>query len=231
MEPASNRPSQALFSDLRSALMRGVDRTLVAGACILMLGAATQAAAPPRLPAGTAGSGFEPWQEGGLPDGATAAPTLAATIEAMPRNLPRAEAPPLAAAITAARAAVDACAAENARISVLVTDAIGEPVVLLSGDGAGVRSQLITRTKANIVVRFGAASGEIAERAKIEPDLTAQAAADPAIGVLRGGALPVMREDVRIGVVAVSGGSLGGDYTLDDRCARVALTTLEDLIR
>lgn len=58
----------------------------------------------------------------------------------------------------------------------------------------------------------------------------AQAPADPAIGVLRSGAFPVLRDGRTIGVVAVSGGPLGGDFTLDDKCAREALTVLEGAV-
>lgn len=194
---------------------------------LLCAGAMATLAAAQQKPAGVAGSTFEPWQEGGLPDGAPTAPTLSATIEAMPRNLPRSEGPGLEVSIAAARAAVAACKADGASISVLVADASGEPVVLMSGDGAGVRSQLITRTKANIVVRFGRASGEVAQMAVADPDLAAQAAADPAIGVLRSGAFPVRRDGHLVGIVAVSGGSLGGDFSLDDKCALAALAVLE----
>lgn len=179
-------------------------------------------------PAGVKGSRYEPWQEGGMPLGATTAPTLAATVEAMPKNLPRQPAPGLDESIAAARAAVAACSAKGSLVSALVTDAAGEPVALLSGDGVGVRSQLIARTKANIVVRYHASSQSVADRAKAEPQLNADAAADPAIGMLRGGGLPVMRNGAMVGAIAVSGGSLaGGDLTLDETCAKAGLVKLE----
>lgn len=197
-----------------------------ASAAILVLGIAGMASAQ-SLPAGVKGSSFEPWQEGGLPSKTNTAPTLAATVEAMPKNLPRQAAPGLDESITAARAAVAACTAKGSPVSALVTDATGEPVVLLSGDGVGVRSQLIARTKANIVVRYRASSQSVADRAKAEPQLNVEAAADPAIGMLRGGGLPVMRNGAMIGAIAVSGGSLaGGDLTLDETCAKAGLAQL-----
>ena len=153
-------------------------------------------------------------------------PSLAARIAAMPKNLPRAPGPALDVSIDAARAAVQACAAKNVKVSVLIADSTGMPVVMLSGDGAGVRSQLIAQTKVNIVIRFGKASGEVAEEAKSDPRLTAQAVADPGIGVLRGGGLPILRDGQLIGAVAVSGAGLSGDLTLDEACARVALDHL-----
>ena len=154
-------------------------------------------------------------------------PSLAATIEAMPKNLPRAKGPPLLAAIEAAKAAQQTCAARGVKVSVLVADSVGEPVVLLSGDGAGVRSQLITRTKAAIVVKYKMPSGEVASQAETDPKLKAEAAADPNIGVLRGGGFPVMQGAERVGVVAVSGASLGGPPGLDEECAKVAVNRLE----
>lgn len=157
----------------------------------------------------------------------TAVPSLAATIAAMPKNLPRAKGPSLAAAIAAAQAAQQACAARHVPVSVLIADMVGAPVVLLSGDGAGVRSQLIARTKARIVARYGVASGDVEIRAQSDPVLVAEAAADPDIGVLRGGGFPVMRNGERIAIVAVSGGSLGGAKGLDEDCAQVAVHRLE----
>lgn len=164
-------------------------------------------------------------------DGATArepaGSSLAATIAAMPKNLPRAEGPSLQAAIEAAKAAQQACAAKGVKVSVLVADSVGAPVVLLSGDGAGVRSQLIARTKVAIVVKYKMPSGDVAARAETDPKVKAEAAADPDIGVLRGGGFPVMQKGKMVGVVAVSGASLGGAIGLDEECAQVAVKWLE----
>lgn len=154
-------------------------------------------------------------------------PSLAATIAAMPKNLPRAKGPGLQAAIEAAKAAQQACAAKGVKVSVLVADSVGEPVVLFSGDGAGVRSQLIVKTKVAIVVKYKIPSGDVAAKAQTDPKVKAEAAADPNIGVLRGGGFPVMQDGQMVGVVAVSGASLGGAVGLDEECARVAVKRLE----
>lgn len=154
-------------------------------------------------------------------------PSLATTIAAMPKNLVRAKAPDLEASIGAARAAVLACAQQGAKVSVLVADVNGKPVVLLSGDGAGVRSQLIAQTKANIVARYRMSSEAVAQRAKTDAELARQAASDPDIGMLRGGGLPVHAGSELIGIVAVSGAGLNGDLRLDEKCARVAVAMLE----
>jgi uncharacterized protein GlcG (DUF336 family) len=169
---------------------------------------------------------------GAAPDGGATAsestgPSLAATIAKMPKNLPRAKGPSLQAAIEAAKAAQQACAAKNVKVSVLIADSVGEPVVLLSGDGAGVRSQLITRTKVAIVIKYKIASGDVAAKAKTDPKMKAEAAVDPNIGVLRAGGIPVTQNGEMIGVVAVSGAALGGAPGLDEECARVAVKQLE----
>ena len=156
------------------------------------------------------------------------ATSLAATIEAMPRNLPRAAAPDLSAAIDAARAAQRACAAKNAQVSVLIADSAGRPVVLLSGDGAGYRSQLIAQTKVNIVAKYGKPSGDVEMEAMTRPALKAEVAADPNIGMLRAGGYPVYRGGRLIGIVGLSGASLAsGDMHLDEACAKVAVAALE----
>ena len=153
--------------------------------------------------------------------------SLAATIAAMPKNLPRALGPDLDASYSAARKAMATCTAKGAQVSVLVADSVGAPVVLISGDGAGVRSQLIAQTKVNIVARFQMASSDVAEKSKTDPALVRQARADPGIGVLRGGGLPILRGGALVGIVAVSGGGLNGDLTLDETCAKVAVADLE----
>ncbi|WP_169805614.1 heme-binding protein [Novosphingobium rosa] len=178
-----------------------------------------QSSAPDAAPAGAASHAES---AGGT------VPSLAATIAAMPKNLPRGEAPALAPAILAAQAAQARCAQQGAKVSVLIADVLGRPVVMLSGDGAGFRSQLIAQTKANIVAHYHESSIDVANRAAHDPALAAQAAADPDIGVLRGGGLPVTRHGELIGIVAVSGASLqGGDLTLDETCARAAVASLE----
>lgn len=162
------------------------------------------------------------------PASAGTVPSLAATVAAMPKNLPRAPGPGLDAAIAAARAAIAVCTARGERISVVIADTVGEPVAVLSGDGAGVRSRLIAQTKVNIVARFGMASAEVERRAKADPAIAAKAAADPGIGLLRAGGLPVSRSGKPLAIVGVSGASLvGGDLTLDETCARAAVASLE----
>lgn len=156
-------------------------------------------------------------------------PSLAATIAAMPKNIPRPKAPTLPASIAAAQAAIDLCTARGVTITALIADVEGKPVVILSSNGVGYRSQLIAQSKANIVARFKMASSEVEQRSKTNSDLATQAQNDPGIGVLRGGGLPAFRNGEMIAIVAVSGASLAnGDLTLDETCARAGVTSLEN---
>src|ERR1700748_1176953 len=95
---------------------------------------------------------------------------------------PRARGPALAPAVQAAEAAVAACAANGYKVTALITDSAGEAVVLLSGDGAALRTQMIARTKIAAVIKYGVSSGEVATRAKADANFDAEIKADPNIG-------------------------------------------------
>lgn len=192
-------------------LYRGLSLAAFAPLALCSWAAPAAPPAAPAMPAATVGA---------------MVPSLAATIAAMPKNLPRAIGPGLAESIAAARESVRYCARQGAKVSVVVADAAGQPIVLLSGDGAGFRSQLIARTKAHIAVRYGIPSGDVEQRAKKDARLAAEAASDPDIGVLRGGGFPIMRGGKLVGAVAVSGATLTGPIGLDEECAQVALKML-----
>ena len=153
-------------------------------------------------------------------------PSLAVRIAEMPRGIPRKPGPGLQESMEAAKAASDACAERGAFVSVLIADSDGDAIVLLSGDGAGVRSQLIAQTKVAIVHRYGMASGDVEKLAKSDPSIIAEATADPDIGVLRGGGFPVIRDGEMLGAVAVSGATLARPG-LDEMCAKIAVDMLE----
>lgn len=133
---------------------------------------------------------------------------------------PRARGPALTPAVQAAQAAVAACAANGYKVTALIVDSAGEPVVLLSGDGAALRTQAIAATKIATVMKYKTASGDIADKAKTDPKLDAEVKADPKIGMARHGAVPLMSGGEMIGAFAVSGAP-GGDK--DEACIKAAL--------
>ena len=148
----------------------------------------------------------------------TVSQTLAARIAAMPKGIARAKGPALDVSIQAARAAVAACAANGHQVSALIVDSVGDPVVLLSGDGAGLRSQLIARTKVNTVIKYRMSSEAVADKAKTDPKLEAEIEADPDIGMARGGGVPIVVDGEFLGAFAVSGA-----FGPDEDCVKAAL--------
>src|SRR6185312_5442682 len=105
---------------------------------------------------------------------------------------PRAKGPALTPSVQAAQAAVAACAANGYKVTALITDSGGDPVVLLSGDGAAVRTQAIAKTKVAAALKYKMSSGEVVAKAKADPKLDAEIKADPAIGTARQGAVLIM---------------------------------------
>jgi uncharacterized protein GlcG (DUF336 family) len=133
---------------------------------------------------------------------------------------PRAKGPALTPAVQAAQAAVAACAANGYKVTALITDSGGDPVVLLSGDGAAVRTQTIAKTKVAAALKYKMSSGEVVAKAKADPKLDAEIKADPAIGTARQGAVLIMSGGDILGAFAVSGAP-GGDK--DEACVKAAM--------
>jgi uncharacterized protein GlcG (DUF336 family) len=134
---------------------------------------------------------------------------------------PRAKGPALALAVQAAQAAVAACAAKGYHVTALVVDSAGEPVVLLSGDGASLLSQKVARIKIATVLKYKVSSGEVAARARTDARLAAEIKADPDIGMAFAGAVPLTKGGEFIGAFAVSG---AGGPQMDEACAQEGLT-------
>jgi uncharacterized protein GlcG (DUF336 family) len=152
--------------------------------------------------------------------GAAAAQAPAAAPPAMPPPPPRAKGPALAPAIAAAQAAVAACLANGYKVTAMIADSAGDPVVLLSGDGAALRTQDIVKTKIATVMKYKMSSGEVLAKTKTDPKLDAETKADPKIGTVRQGAVPIMAGSELIGAFGVSGAP-GGDK--DEACIQTAL--------
>jgi uncharacterized protein GlcG (DUF336 family) len=136
---------------------------------------------------------------------------------------PRAKGPSLAWAVPAAQAAVAACLANTYKVTALITDSAGDPVVLLSGDGVNVRTQTIAASKVAAVMKYKKSSGEVVAMAKADPKIDAEIKADPKIGTARQGAVPLMMGGEMIGAFAVSGAP-GGEK--DEACITATLAKM-----
>jgi uncharacterized protein GlcG (DUF336 family) len=133
---------------------------------------------------------------------------------------PRAKGPALTPSVQAAQAAVAACLANGYKVTALITDSAGDPVVLLSGDGAAVRTQGVARTKVAAALKYKMSSGEVVAKAKADAKLDAEIKADPSIGTARQGAVLIMAGGDILGAFAVSGAP-GGDK--DEACVKAAM--------
>ena len=138
---------------------------------------------------------------------------------------PRAKAVALTPAVELAQAAVAACAANGYKVSVLVTDSAGETIVLLSGDGVGLRTQSVAKNKVAAVMKYKISSGEVAAKAKDDPKLAEELKADPNIGGIPfQGGIPLKVNGEFLGAAAASGAP-GGEK--DEACLQAALVKVQ----
>jgi uncharacterized protein GlcG (DUF336 family) len=159
---------------------------------------------------------------------ALAAPALAQTPPAAkapswPAPPPRARGPALGPSIQAAQAAVAACAAQGYKVSAEIVDSAGEPVVLLSGDGASLRTQSFVRTKVAVVIRYKMTSGDVVAKMTADPAFAATIKADTTLDSVYQGGVPLMADGQMIGAFAASGAPMG---SLDEGCVKTALASV-----
>ena len=158
-----------------------------------------------------------------------AAPALAQpikTIQPNPTN-PEAQAPrparmrgiPTALAIEAAEVANATCLTNGTKVTTIVTDSVGEPIVIISGDGAATITQRIAMGKAMIAL---AAKGPSAAGATAMPALV------DTLGTARPGGEPLMAGSDMVGAIAASGSPSGA---ADDVCVKAAIAKIQDRIK
>ncbi len=141
---------------------------------------------------------------------------------------PRGPGPALDVAVVLAQAAIAACRAKGDHVAVLVVDSGNVPVVLLADEGSVTLAQTLAPRKTALALRYKAASGAIAEKAKTDAALAAEIKADPKIGFALPGALPLAAGGAQIGALAVSGGSSPAS---DEACAQAALAKVGGKLR
>jgi uncharacterized protein GlcG (DUF336 family) len=122
-------------------------------------------------------------------------------------------------AVEAARLASSTCLDAGFATTVIVADRDGRPVATLSARGANPRTQQIAPTKIATVRKYAVPSSEVVARVRSDDAFAAEIAADPAIGVARGGALPLVSGGRLVGYIAVSGAPSGEQ---DEICAAPA---------
>jgi len=216
--------------------MRNCRIAAVAMGLALLLSLATRAAAPssPRsLPADNLPSFGILDELGNLippPTSSAGNPHHAANAE------PESDAPgpPLALAVEAARAAIEACAAAGYRVGAAVIDSVGEARALLSADGSDGSHVFIAMRKALTALRFEMPSSQASEVVPRDPELLARVTPNMFVA---GGAVPIMHNGDAIGAIGVSGAGgrsgtiTGGIGRQDEACAVAGLHKIEKQLR
>lgn len=159
------------------------------------------------------------------------APTIAAPPTADEQKLPRpprARGIPAALAVEAALAANASCADNTYKTTAMITDSAGVPIVVISNDGAAAITQRVAMSKAQAVLKYGIASGEVVAKAAADPAFAAEVKANPLIDTARRGAVPIKAGSELVGAFAVSGAP-GGDK--DEVCALAGLAKIQDRVK
>ena len=158
-------------------------------------------------------------------------PIAAPTIVAPPSNeevrLPRAvraDGIPLDLALEGVSTAIATCLRAGYKVSALVVDTAGVPIVLASGDGAAAITQRIAMGKAQTVVKYKMTSGQAAEKAGTDSGFMARLLADPQVGPPRQGGVPIAAGANILGAIAVSGAPTGDK---DEPCAVAGLARIQ----
>ncbi|MFF2382518.1 heme-binding protein [Streptomyces sp. NPDC058108] len=124
----------------------------------------------------------------------------------------------VAAAVTAARAALDAAERAGQKVSVAVVDRDGNTVVTLRGDGAGPQSYESARRKAYTAVSWNAPTSQLAGRLDGTPNLK-----DIPGTLFLAGGTPVAVKGAPVAGVGVAGAPSGD---LDERFAAAGVAAL-----
>jgi uncharacterized protein GlcG (DUF336 family) len=125
---------------------------------------------------------------------------------------------------TIANAALAKCESMGFKVSVVVLDRDGLPIVMLRGDGSGLHTPEGADRKAYTARTYGAPSDKFAKRVQSDP------AYAPAMQYTRvlalGGGLPIKAGNEVVGAVGVS-----GSPGKDDVCSQAGLDKVADQLK
>ena len=153
------------------------------------------------------------------PDNAVRIPRPPTPAEYVER--PKARGPAYDLAVEAALEAINRCKADKQDISVQVTDAAGEIVVLVSPNAAGMRSLRLLKGKAVTPYITGKPSSAARELARTDSVIAGRIAADVAVGYP--GSVPIVVGGEMIGAITVSGSQINND----EACASAGLAKIQ----
>ncbi len=150
------------------------------------------------------------------------AAAVAAPFAASAQDLPTAPYLPLDMATTAAKAALDACAAEGHNVSVAVVARDGATKVLLKADKSGPHTAGSAQGKAFTSAAMGRDTAGLAEFISGNPQNAGLRDMDSRM-VIQAGGLPVKLGGALVAGIGVGGGPSGA---IDATCARAGLDAI-----
>jgi uncharacterized protein GlcG (DUF336 family) len=123
---------------------------------------------------------------------------------------------PLAMAKVIAEAAMDRCTELGFKVSVVVVDRAGLPLVMLRGDGAGLHTPEGADRKAYTARTFGTSSADFVKRMLNDPTSVGSKEYSRVLAI--SGGLPIKVGDDVVGAVGVS-----GSPGRDDECSQAGI--------
>ena len=138
------------------------------------------------------------------------------------QELPTAPYLPLDRAMSAAKAALDACSAEKHNVSVAIVARDGATKVLLKGDNSGAHTASSATGKAFASAGLGRDTAGLAEFISANPQNAGLRDMDERM-VIQAGGLPIRIGGALVGGIGV-GGAPSGD--IDTTCARAGLDAI-----
>jgi uncharacterized protein GlcG (DUF336 family) len=131
---------------------------------------------------------------------------------------------PLAMAQTIANAALAQCESMGFKVSVVVVDRDGLPIVTIRGDGAGLHTPEGADRKAYTARTFSRPSAEFAKRMLDDPASVGSRSYTRVLAI--GGGLPIKSGDDVVGAVGVS-----GSPGKDDICSQAGIDKVADQLK
>ena len=132
--------------------------------------------------------------------------------------------PSLAAAIDAARAAVESCRGSGYRVGVAVIDSVGEARAMLTADGSDGSHVFVAMRKALTALTFATPSSQVADMIAADKSLLPRVTANMFV---MGGAVPILDGQRTIGAIGVSGAAGVPFGHQDEVCARAGLRKIQ----
>lgn len=154
--------------------------------------------------------------------GALAAAALAAPAAA--QGLVTQKNIPLATALTIAQAALAQCESMGFKVSVVVVDRDGLPIVMLRGDGSGLHTPEGADRKAYTARTFGQPSAAFQKRMADDPNSVGSRQYTRVLAL--GGGLPIKAGNEIVGAVGVS-----GSPGKDDICSQAGIDKVADQLK